>query len=188
MIRAQTRAQTTAPRPTSGQSGSAYILALLALLVISVLGLSLVFIAQTEMEIGSNERTIQRVFYAAESGLAISTARILVSQDYVPMEVQLDTAGLARNRADIAGARPVYVAPCNLCEVNNSGEYQGKQYVTMNVALQATGERVGGGRTLASRTLSSTVLFTPVEAPAAALIDPNLNGGQGGMQAPGGTP
>ena len=149
------------------QGGSAYIITLLALLVISVLGLSLVFITQTEMEIGSNERTIQRVFYAAESGLAISTARILVSQDYVPMEVDIEDSGsgFSRSRALMAGAIPVYTAPCNLCEINNAGDYSNKEYVTLNVALQATGQRVAGSRTLASRTLSSMVVFTPIEAP-----------------------
>ena len=165
------------------QSGSAYILTLLALLVISVLGLSLVFITQTEMEIGSNERTIQRVFYAAESGLAISTARILVSQDYLPMEVNLEPgSALIHSRTSIAGARPVYTAPCNLCEINNPGDYSNKEYVTLNVALQATGQRVTGSRTLGSRTLSSMVLFTPIEAPPEPFDQ--VDGNYGGLIPP----
>ena len=164
--------------PRRGDAGSAYVITLLALLVISVLGLSLVFITQTEMQIGSNERTIQRVFYAAESGLAISTARILVSQDYVPMEVDLEDVGLGRSRTLMAGARPVYTAPCNLCEINNAGDYSNKEYVTLNVAVEATGQRLVGNRTVAARTLSSMVAFTPIEAPPEPFdqIDGNLGG------------
>ncbi|HKI85589.1 MAG TPA: hypothetical protein VKA53_02475, partial [Thermoanaerobaculia bacterium] len=47
------------------QEGSAYIVALLALLVLSIVGLALALITQTEQEAGSNERSINRVFYSA---------------------------------------------------------------------------------------------------------------------------
>ena len=73
-----------APRPSArrGESGSAYILVLLVLMVLTILGLSLAFTTQTEVQIGSNERVASRVFYAAESGIAAAAARAIVSADY----------------------------------------------------------------------------------------------------------
>jgi hypothetical protein len=61
------------------ERGSAYIVALLALLVLTMGGLSVALITQTEMQVGMNEKTIQRAFYAAESGLNIATAYILTN-------------------------------------------------------------------------------------------------------------
>ena len=59
--------------------GSAYLVTLLALVVLTMLALSLSVVTQSEMLIGSNERTIQRVFYAADSGISIATANALVA-------------------------------------------------------------------------------------------------------------
>lgn len=63
--------------PRSGERGSAYIVALMALLVLTLGGLSVALITQTEMQVGVNERLQVRDFYAAESGLAIATGDVL---------------------------------------------------------------------------------------------------------------
>jgi hypothetical protein len=59
------------------ESGSAYIVALMALLVLTIGGLSVALLSQTEMQVGANERLAERAFYAAESGLNVATSYIL---------------------------------------------------------------------------------------------------------------
>lgn len=165
------------PRPAlptrRRERGSAYILALLALLVVSVLGFSLVFITQTEMEIGSNERTIQRIFYGAESGLAIASARILVTSDHRPTVVEFEEPGSTLaivQRLEVAPAVPIYDAPCNLCEINNIGTYQEKAYRKINNALTVRASRVVGSRTLATKTVASMLELQPWKSPVEAYL------------------
>ena len=55
------------PRPS--ETGSAYIVTLLALVVLTILALALAMVTQTEVQVGANEKTINRTFYAADSGL-----------------------------------------------------------------------------------------------------------------------
>ena len=59
------------------ERGSAYIIALMALLVLTMGGLAVTLISQTEMQVGVNEKVIHRTFYAAESGLNLATAYVL---------------------------------------------------------------------------------------------------------------
>jgi len=65
------------PSPPRGERGSAYIVVLLALVVLTIIGLSLVMVTQTEVQLDSNERTISRTFFAADSGISIAPARRL---------------------------------------------------------------------------------------------------------------
>ena len=69
-------------RKRAHQQGSAYVITLLALVVLTILALSLTLVTQSEMQIGTNERIIQRIFYAADSGIAATTARALVTNDF----------------------------------------------------------------------------------------------------------
>jgi hypothetical protein len=69
------------PSPRRGERGSAYIIVLLALVVLTIIGLSLVMVTQTEVQLGANERTINRTFFATDSGIAVSVARHLLEQD-----------------------------------------------------------------------------------------------------------
>jgi len=41
---------------------------------LTILALSLALVTQTEVQVGSNERTVTRTFYAADSGLGIAAA------------------------------------------------------------------------------------------------------------------
>ncbi len=79
MIARSPKARTT--RRTHRQRGSAFIISLLVIIVITFLGLTLSMVTSTEMQLGSNDRDLQRSFYACNSGLAITAARILVRQD-----------------------------------------------------------------------------------------------------------
>ena len=58
----------------AGERGSAYVVVLLVLLLLTIFGLGLSLVTQTEMAIGTNQRDATRAFYAAESGIAVTTA------------------------------------------------------------------------------------------------------------------
>ncbi len=165
--------------PRAHQEGSAYIVALLALLVLTLVGLSLALVTQTEMQIGANERTIQKVFYAADSGFAASTAKALVNADYAAHIYTLpdaDASGLlaAQFELDASPFLPILQAPCNLCEINNAGEYGAQNYQRVNHALTiVAGREAGAGIRLAERTLAAMVDVQPWQSPAEALLPLN---------------
>ena len=54
------------------QEGSAYLIALMALFLLTILGITVSLVTQTEILASSQERIIERTFYAAESGLEAS--------------------------------------------------------------------------------------------------------------------
>ncbi len=62
-----------------GEDGSVFIVALMVLVMLTVIGLSLALVTETEMLIGGNEQVIQETFYAAESGLAVAVTQLLVT-------------------------------------------------------------------------------------------------------------
>jgi hypothetical protein len=72
------RSQPAPLDPRASESGSAYLIALLVLVVLSLLGLSLALIGQTELQIGANELTTHRALYNAENGINLGLARKLL--------------------------------------------------------------------------------------------------------------
>ena len=66
-------------RPHRAQQGSVYVITLVVLLVLTVLGLSAALITQSEMQIGVNERLAETMFYAAGSGIEVSTAKAVAT-------------------------------------------------------------------------------------------------------------
>jgi hypothetical protein len=77
------------------EAGSAYLLALLVLLVLSLLGLSLALVGQEEQQLGGNDLQAQRTLYAAETGVQMGLARLLAT-------------GSSVERADVAHAEPLH--------------------------------------------------------------------------------
>ncbi len=63
--------------------GSALLLALLAMVFLTVIGLSLAVVTETEMLIGTNEQIAQETFFAAEAGVATAVSQLLVTNDLV---------------------------------------------------------------------------------------------------------
>jgi len=158
------------------EEGSAYIIALLVLVVMTIIGLSLALITQTEMQIGANERTIQKVFYAADAGVAGSVVKALAGFDYQARSITLgDTEGLAslnlRHEVETSPFFPIQESPCNLCSVNNAGEYGSDNYSRINYAVTARAQRVGGpaDTQLAEKTVSTMVEVQPWKLQANAL-------------------
>ncbi|HEX2252751.1 MAG TPA: PilX N-terminal domain-containing pilus assembly protein [Thermoanaerobaculia bacterium] len=163
------------PESRASEHGSAYILVLLVLVVLSLIGVAVVFVSQTEMEIGSNERGIQRIFYAAESGVALASARVLVSNDHRPIVFDLREPGSGvnlRHVIELAPVVPIYDAPCNLCEINNAGTYQEKAYRKINNAITVEATRTAGrnGRELGTRTVASMLELQPWKSPVEAYL------------------
>jgi hypothetical protein len=168
----------SAPRShRSSEAGSAYLVAILALVVLTIAGLSLALITQTEMQIGANEKSIERSFYAANSGIALSTARTLVTRRPAWSELYeiQDPEGYGlrlEHRMDVSPFFPIGFSPCNLCDINNAGAYGETNFHRANHAVTAIAiRRVPGTETpLAERAITAMVEFQPWELPPEAVL------------------
>lgn len=155
------------------ERGSAYLVALLALVVLTIVGLALAFITQTENQLGANERTLQRIFYAADAGIDFSLARALANGDTAGRVVEIPEADgnpLIQPVAviDTSPFLPILEAPCNLCQVNNAGEYGDPGYrKTTYVVTSTASRRVGGDQIMAQKTVSAMVDVLPQRSAAA---------------------
>jgi Tfp pilus assembly protein PilX len=165
------------PRARRGEAGSAYMIVLLALVVLTILALSLAFVTQTEVQIGGNERVTNRVFYAAESGIAAATARALVTADYKAHTYTFTEpgtlAGLGLTETvDVSPVLPILDSPCNLCEINDAGTYSEKSFRKINHAVTATATRTAGTSTivLAQKTLTAMIEVQPWKASPEAYL------------------
>jgi Tfp pilus assembly protein PilX len=158
------------------QSGSAYVIALLALVVLTILGLALALVTQSELQLGGNERSITRTFYASDSGIAASVSRALVAADFTGKTYRVSdpakTGGLAiYNNVEVTPFYPLYDAPCNLCEVNNAGTYSNKAYRKLNNAVTTEAKRQGlapGGTQIADKVIAVMIEAQPQPASVAA--------------------
>ncbi len=155
-------------------AGSAYLVTLLALVVLTMLALSLSLVTQSELLIGSNERTIQRVFYAADSGVAIATANALVVADYSSKTITLPEPGSllgVEYEVELSPFFPLLNAPCNLCQINDAGQYGSKQFFKNDFALTTIATRRDAADTavLAQRSVSAVVEVQPQDLPVSAL-------------------
>jgi hypothetical protein len=162
------------------QSGSAYLLSLLVLVVLTIMGLSLAMITEAEMLVGASDRTRQRTFYSADSGLGASTAKALATANYDAatyelLDTDVDPALDMRNRVEVTPFLPMLSGPCNLCEINHAGpgqQYGSKTYWKITHAVTAEATREGGAARvpLSQLTISSMVDVEPWEDVAEALV------------------
>ena len=131
-------------RAPTHQEGSAYLAALLAMVVLSIIGLALSLVTQTEMIIGANQRTVTRVFYEADAGINEATARVLFTRDRRPKTLEiLDSVAPASlklgSEVEIAQFLPINGSPCNMCQINQGGP----QYFRVNHVVTSTATRMG---------------------------------------------
>jgi hypothetical protein len=164
------------------EAGSAYVITLLALVVLTILALSLALVTQTEVQVGSNERTVSRMFYSADSGLGVAVAEALLvnnnpdnptlpgSRTVILNKVSVGAgSSLSTNVADrvtISAFVPIQYVRCDLCQSE-----EGKQkFWRVNHAVSATAERIawtGSGAPpadatlLGQKTLSGMFQFEP---------------------------
>jgi hypothetical protein len=162
------------------EAGSAYVITLLALVVLTILALSLALVTQTEVQVGSNERTVNRTFYAADSGLGIAAAEALASGRYTGVTVILNkvsvgagsskTANVA-DRVTISAMVPIQTIRCDWCPANANGV---PKFFKVNHAVTATAQRVAWSGTgdppanatlLGQKSLSAMFEFQPWPSP-----------------------
>lgn len=165
-----------------GEAGSAYLVALLALVVLSVMALSVISISTTEMEVGANERSVTRTFYAAEAGLGLGVTRA-EANNCEPLSIvhSSTTNTSAGGTVSSTGFRldvtpPVFINPfnSNLSSVNENK----KQYFKVVAVLNSTATelRWGGAdvapadaaddvRTNAQKLVGRIVTFDPHDDP-----------------------
>lgn len=118
-------------RRHGAEAGSAYVLVLLSLVVLTTLGLALASVTTTEMQIGQSERVITRAFYAAEGGVALATARALIggvyydSEEFSVRHEQWDGAHSQKvNRGfrfDTSPFFPLRTEVCDWCVASETG-------------------------------------------------------------------
>lgn len=147
------------------EAGSAYVLTLIVLLVLTLLGLVLALITQSEVEIGASERTINRVFYGAETGITASVAAYMFNatregHSFTYMDPGSDIYG---TQVEISPMIHINDGPCNLCEVN-----QNSQYFNVTHHIQATATRfgddgAGNRKTLGTKSLEAMVAIQPLQ-------------------------
>lgn len=133
-----------APSPACRcETGSAYVMTLLALVVLTVLALVLVFLTGTEVQVATNERSINRTFYAADSGLGVAAAQALVSGNYGPNILLLNETVVGgthvAERVEIAPMAPILLVRCDWCPANDDGV---PEFWKVNHATTATARRL----------------------------------------------
>lgn len=63
-------------------NGSAFVIALMVMVILTFIGLSLAMVTETEMLLGGNERVINRTFYSADSGIAAAVSQLMVTNSF----------------------------------------------------------------------------------------------------------
>ncbi len=71
------------------ERGSAFIIALMILVLLSFVGISLTIVTETEMQLGSSEKLIDRTCFAAEAGFAALFAQLALTYSTYPEYVAL---------------------------------------------------------------------------------------------------
>ena len=137
----------TAPTAGTSESGSAYLVAILALVVLTIAGLSLALITQTEMQIGANEKMIERAFYAAESGISIATANSLVARggaegsQYILGDPEAVGRTLRLEHYVVTSPFfPISDSFCPLSDIANQGQYE-QHWARVNHLVTSTSVR-----------------------------------------------
>jgi len=161
------------------ESGSAYLISLLALVLLTMIGLSLTLITQTELQIGANEGQANKVFYAADSGISESTARALTNADYQSKTLTMNEPYgnpliTPRFQIESSAFLPILDSPCNLCEINNVGSYSDRAYRKVNHAIAVRASRVASTQDipLAQKAISAMLEVQPwrISPPEALLV------------------
>ena len=135
------------------EQGSAYIVALLLLLLLTVIGLSLSLVTQNELQIGANEKLINRVFYAADSAIMESTSRALILGEFQAGSSFTPDSGPSTANLGIEVQRNSYTrlnSPyCALCEVNQQPGEEPYRDITYFVDVTARRTGTAGASTVA---------------------------------------
>jgi hypothetical protein len=179
-------------QPERRERGSAYVITLMVILVLTFLGLTLSLVTTTEMQLGTNERIIQRTFYAADTGLNYGTARLLTTKlcDGAVLPVT-DQPGVVDEDAEESGDRmrhsksnvilgaalPILSGPAAYSEINAVGTYNTKAAFRSVVGIVARGQRLvaaesGAVNTVTAGHSAATMIDVQPFEPPTSCYDP----------------
>ncbi len=142
------------------EAGSAYLAVLLVLVVLTILGLSLAVITQSEVLIGGSEKQAVQQVIAANSGIALASVYELVGHDAAghKMRITQRTArllGQDTEIGDVACSTPfiaIHSGICNLCTMNQDSDFAAVQYGVTVAALRYGGTDLGARKELGAVT------------------------------------
>ncbi len=80
---------------------SAFIMAMIALAVLTVVGLALSMITETESLLGETEKIINEQFFAAEAGTTVQMATLLATNGVEGINIVVPSRSLSRSKADL---------------------------------------------------------------------------------------
>ncbi|HNU83138.1 MAG: hypothetical protein GX178_00325 [Acidobacteria bacterium] len=153
------------------ERGSAYIVALLVLVLLTIFGMSLALVTQTESQIGAAEKAATRTLFAADSGFGLAVARKQVTNAEGATRYDLHTrsaaGGLASvtERFELTPVMQLNLGLCSLCTLNET-QVEGNQFRRTNHVVNSTGEvrsTSGGNESIGSAKLLSLILeFQPI--------------------------
>ena len=164
------------PRSSRAESGSAYIITLLALVVLTILALALALVTQTEVKVGSNERIVNRTFYSADTGLQIGIAEHFAHSDQSTTVILNKISVGAGSTLSTSVADRVTVTPTTTDSLVNhgfsdlSGASVRNPVYQNNYGITATAQRIAWSGTpdpsatatvLGQKTLTATMLIDP---------------------------
>ena len=126
------------------QRGSALLLVLMVMLLVTSLALSLTFLTELEMQLGGAERVITKNSYAAESGIHAALGAIMVTHDWQGEKFALVEGALGSDRlighrvitSRVQGVGPPQAPPLTIA---NEGE---AQYHSFSVVMTSVAQRV----------------------------------------------
>lgn len=160
--------------PSAGERGSVYLFVLLGLLVLTIVGLALVVVTQTEAQIGGAEKSAVRSLFAAESGIHIQVGLHFLTLDPAGARFSLDTTSAAETIVgmeqivDVSPFYPIYAGPCAICSVNYGSE---QRYYVNNYVVNAQAERFFGLESQATKRLSAMFMLQPEPQPGGGVDD-----------------
>ncbi|MEO8275939.1 MAG: hypothetical protein ABI639_06935 [Thermoanaerobaculia bacterium] len=154
MTESQPMSPEVASTSNRSESGSAYLATLLILVVLTILGLSLAVITQTEVLIGGSEKQATRQVFAANSGIGLSTGFMLVAADASVHQLRIAERTQTLFGTDTTVTDDVCTSPfyqlqsgvCNLCMMNQDNDYFAVTYGVTVAALRRSDKKEVGSR------------------------------------------
>jgi hypothetical protein len=148
----------------AAERGSAYLFVLLVLFVLTVLGLSLAIVTQTEVQIGGAQKSATRVLFGGDAGTEIQLAGVMVNLSAPKARYDLGIVTALDDNVETSPMLSTHEAACNLCEVNVGDN----RYVVSNFVVNGEGRRLGQGGAVvqANKLISTMYMVQPIAKPS----------------------
>lgn len=152
---------------STSERGSAYLATLLLLVLLTLVGLSLAVITQTEVLIGGSERLTTRTYYNAASGVQLMNTYKMVANDTAAQDWRIRQRTIAMFGATLAATEriqtspyfPIARRPCNLCTMNDDSAMN---YIALQSAVTVRARPLIEGEIGGTKLLGATITLEPV--------------------------